>query len=200
MKEVLMDAPFLLSASPRKGNGDTIARLLCQWAREAAAPGLPQLHFLRDVHVRPCTACGFCALHPGRCALDGVPADQAGTLLRAIRRAPRLILIAPIWFYGPPAQLKALVDRAQTFWEAGNARSTDTPARTAHLIFTAARQNGPRLFEASGLILRCFARQLGFAVPGEPLTLRGLDGPDDLQNNPAALEQLRCWSRTELGW
>ena len=196
-----MNTPLLLSASPRRGNGDTIVRLLCQWAREARETRPPELRFLRDVRVLPCTACGFCATHPGQCALDGVAGDQAGALLRAIRQTPRLILVAPIWFYGPPAQLKALVDRAQTFWEAGTAPSVcDPPERTAHLIFTAARQSGPRLFEASGLILRCFARQMGFAVPGETLTLRGLDAPDDLQNAPEALKQLRRWSQTELGW
>lgn len=196
-----MNAPLLLSASPRRGNGDTIARLLCQWAREAR-PSLPlEVRFLRDTRVLPCTACGFCATHPEKCALDGTAGDQAGALLHAIRQAPRLIVVAPIWFYGPPAQLKALIDRAQTFWEAGNTVSAHgTSVQTAHLIFTAARQSGPRLFEASGLILRCFARQMGFVVPSDPLTLRGLDAPEDLQNSPDALERLRHWSHTELGW
>lgn len=196
-----MTPPLLLSASPRRGNGDTIVRLLQQWARETPEATPPETRFLRDVSILPCTACGFCTTHPGRCALDNTPGDQASALLHAIRQTSRLILISPIWFYGPPAQLKALVDRAQTFWEAGSATAVSAPpARTAHLIFTAARQNGPRLFEASGLILRCFARQLGFAVPGEPLTLRGLDAPDDLQHTPETLAQLRRWSRTELGW
>ena len=198
-KDVLMNAPLLLSASPRNGNGDAIVRLLCRWASETPSATLPDVRFLRDFRILPCTACGFCATHPGRCALDGTAGDQAGSLLHTIHQTSRLIVIAPVWFYGPPAQLKALVDRAQTFWEAGDGAST-TSGRTAHLIFTAARQNGPRLFDASSLILRCFARQLGFDVPGEPLTLRGLDAPDDLQHTPETLERLRLWSQAQLGW
>ena len=109
----------------------------------------------------------------GRGAVDG---DGAAGLFRRMERADSRILSIPVYFYGPPAQLKGFIDRAQLFWER---QRTPTPRRPAHAVLCAARTRGDRLFEANLLILRCFLDTLGFSLH-EPLLLRGVERPDDL--------------------
>jgi len=39
-----------------------------------------------------------------------------GPIFDAIREADRIIVATPIYFMGPSAQLKAMIDRCQAFW------------------------------------------------------------------------------------
>lgn len=169
-----MSRVLILSCSPRAGgNSDAAADIIKATLTEAGTDVLSLR--LREHPVRPCTGCGRCAGRPGRCLLEGKQ-DAASFLFTEIARASALVLTAPVYFYGPPAQLKALIDRCQTFWEAGG-KQTDRPA---FVVLAGARARGERLFEASLLILRCVLPVLGFALR-PPLLLRALDGPDALR-------------------
>ncbi len=195
-----MSGLLLISASPRKGNGDAIAEAVrSQLSRSGRRVRIVRL---ADWSVRPCNACGFCTSHPGQCALDNIKGEQGRKVLELVAQAAALLIVSPIWFYGPPAQLKALVDRSQCYWEAARTNSTPVkgssaacvsrtppPVRPAWNIYTAARKEGQRLFEASGLILRCFVRQMGF-VPQQDLHLRELDAPDAFLSSPEACAHL----------
>lgn len=162
----------LLACSPHpNGSTDAAARLLEQ-ALSSRGAAVDRIS-LRDYTIHPCIGCGYCSSHPGRCAFDG---DGAAGLFRRMERADCLILSIPVYFYGPPAQLKGFIDRAQLF---GERQRTPTPRRPAHAVLCAARTRGDRLFEANLLILRCFLDTLGFSLH-EPLLLRGVERPDDL--------------------
>ena len=164
----------LLACSPHpNGSTDAAARLLEQ-ALSSCGAAVDRIS-LRDYTIHPCIGCGYCSSHPGRCAFDG---DGAAGLFRRMERADSLILSIPVYFYGPPAQLKGFIDRAQIFWEQRR-EGTRTPRRPAHAVLCAARTRGDRLFEANLLILRCFLDTLGFSLH-EPLLLRGVERPDDL--------------------
>ena len=181
----------LLHASPRKhGNGAAICAAI---ASHLAQRGFSaRLVHLEAEHIHPCTACGSCAENPGRCIYDALEGDLARQVLESIAQAPALLIVAPVWFYGPPAHLKALIDRSQLFWEQ-NGGPMQEPQRPAWNVLTAGRRKGERLFEAGSLILRCFERQMGFA-PKEGLELRGLDSPEDFSASAEAQEQLKAWS------
>jgi len=182
------DATILLSASPREGNGTFLARRLVSRAL------FPIQHIcLSSYGVRPCIACGLCATQPGHCRFDGFPDDDGQKLLSLLYRAPAIIIMAPVYFYGPPAQLKALIDRSQVVWEARRRASAPPRRRPFAAVLTAARQQGERLFEASELILRCFASALGFSWM-EPLCLRGLDAPADAAASPETLATFDSWT------
>lgn len=183
----------ILTCSPRlDGNCDTAANLV---AKSAIDSGLQvKTLFLREYTVRPCCACGHCT-ERGECPLDQT--DDAGVLFQNIQTADVLLVIAPIYFYGPPAHLKTLIDRSQRFWAQSSAKShaqsqttfQNQKGRPAQIILCAGRTKGERLFDASLLILRCFLRTLD-RCPTSPLLIRGVDARHDLINKPDLVQQV----------
>ena len=170
----------LMACSPHAdGTTDTAARLLEQ-ALSSCGASVELIH-LRDHAVHPCTGCGHCSAHPGHCVFEH---DDAPALFDRIRLADRLVLVLPVYFYGPPALLKGFIDRAQLFW--ANPGPT-VPPRPASAVLCAARARGERLFEASLLILRCFLDTLGFDMQ-DPLLLRGTETPADLRGRTLELQ------------
>lgn len=160
-----------------------------------------QLVYLREHHVASCIACGGCARFARQTAntsnpdkpdnyLDangfflGCPfsvKDDSTFLLRALAGAASLALISPVYFYHLPAQLKALIDRTQPFWELQQSVQSSIQAkkRFCHVILLGARPKGDKLFEGSLLSLRYALAPLGITLP-EPLLLYGLEKPADL--------------------
>ena len=165
---------LILSCSPRRGgNCDSAARLLAEELHQCG------FHYgverLTDHKLRPCTACGYCDRHAGSCALDG-EGDEAGALLGRLSHASPLccsILVSPVYFYHLPAQLKALMDRSQRWW---NAEETSRPALGTALapVLVAARPRGDKLFAGAMLSLKYMALTMGFELL-PPLLLYGLD-------------------------
>ena len=175
--------PLVLGCSPRPGgNSDAALALFTQGL--AAAPESLAVRQLRDHQVLPCVACGSCARRPGS-ACPFEQRDTSTVLLHALNTAPALCLVSPMYFYHLPAQLKALVDRTQPFWEAWRHGMTTGPGfkRTAWVILLAARPKGQRLFEGSLLTLRYCFDALGIDM-AEPLCLYGVDAPGDLAADP----------------
>lgn len=179
---------LVMTASPRRGNCEAIARSLAASITESAAPD--SLLLLRKHHVEPCVGCGACA-GTGACVFDRQ--DQTRQVLHRIQTASALIVAAPVYFYGPPAQFKALIDRSQAIWEANGCRPAPGARRPAYVVLTAARKAGERLFDASLLILRCFFDVMGFQLQ-DSLLLRGLDGPEDFARSESAQDTLARWS------
>lgn len=65
-----------------------------------------------DIDIDPCLACDYCELGEG-CIIE----DAMQDLYALIDAADSLIVVSPIYFAGPPAQLKAVFDRFQVyFW------------------------------------------------------------------------------------
>ena len=197
-----MNTWLVLAASPRPhGNSEHAAGLVAACLRGAGLSA--EILLLRDHVLAPCTACGLCACLPGECSLDpdrsGQP-DAAAAILARLRAAAGLVVAAPVYFYGLPAQFKALVDRSQRYWAAHEDR-TDLdrllhPAqslRPAYAVLPAGRTRGERLFDGSLLTLRPFLHLLGFSLR-DHLPLRGLDAANALAEQPAQLSLLREWA------
>jgi Multimeric flavodoxin WrbA len=180
-------APLLLACSPRRnGNSDTALRIardvIYGPAVDAYGPeaAVPPVTYLRDHSVLPCISCGHCERNKGECPLRA--RDASGPLFHALETAPTLVLAAPIFFYHIPAQLKALIDRSQAAWMLRYVWNVPRPPRrTAHIILMGARQQGQKLFEGSLLSIKYWLELFGFDL-AEPLTLYGLEGPDDLRD------------------
>ncbi len=157
-----------------------------------------EITFLRNLSLVPCRACGRCSSRPDLpCPLDFEPPagpdapDDAARLLAGLADAPFVVLASPIYFYHLPAGLKALIDRGQIYWMRGQKA---VPGRKAHVILTAAREKGEKLFSGSLLTLKIFFAAFGLSL-AEPLLLRGLDGPADLRGNPGLTGQVRDYAR-----
>ena len=188
---------LVLSCSPRKAvNSDSAAELV---GGEFAArrPGLSlSVRRLSDIDIRACTACDYCAAHPGRCSMAGL--DETNRLLSALcapsPELPVSVIVSPIHFYHLPARLKALLDRSQYSWHLPPGEKPGRDAKLA-VVLLAARRQGARLFEGSLLTLRYVASALGLELV-EPLTLYGLDAPDALSRDGEAQARVREYARS----
>ena len=65
-----------------------------------------QVFKLNVMNIKPCQDCGGCE-KKGECIID----DDMNDIYDAIRKADRIILASPIFFFGLSAQAKAMIDR-----------------------------------------------------------------------------------------
>lgn len=113
----------VLSGSPRP-NGS------CAHLAQTLYDGLEDNGFRRrilrlsDYRIEGCIGCGACS-RTGECVLtdregarhaDGSVAQGFSELYGEIVVADALLLVAPVYFSGPPAQLKCFYDRLQFLW------------------------------------------------------------------------------------
>lgn len=138
-------SPLLLCVhgSPRAGgNTDTLLEHAARGARHAGAR-VEHLH-CRKLRVSGCTGCGACST-TGECALR----DDMDRVYAAVDAADALLVAAPVYFLGLPAQLKTLVDRFQCRWARRYVLDwTLPPARPGAFLATAGAPS-PRVFACS---------------------------------------------------
>ena len=188
-----MTPVLVLACSPRPGgNSDALADCFAEGVRSGGQPA--EVLRLRDFRVRPCTRCGRCATSPGRqCMLAA--GDDAEALFSRMLAAPLVCIAAPVYFYGPPAGLKAFIDRAQRFWRADGAGGTarqEGGALWAGLV--AGRPRGEKLFLGTELSLKYWCLALGLEL-AECHHCLNCDGPDALRQDRARCEVIRAWGR-----
>lgn len=80
-------------------------------------------------HIRPCLSCYACKKQ-GSCPV----VDDMACIYSHLSSDDVVILASPIYFYSFTAQLKAVIDRCQTFWVNPNTRVTE---RVGVLLLTA---------------------------------------------------------------
>ena len=99
---------LVLNGSPKKERSDTlcVTRAFLDGMREA---GEQQVHILDaiDQHVEYCTGCFACMHNGGTCIHE----DDMRGILEEILDSDLLILSFPLYCYGMPAPLKAIIDR-----------------------------------------------------------------------------------------
>ena len=99
---------LVLNGSPKKENSDTlrITRAFLEGMKDAAPQEIELIHVI-DKHVEYCRGCFACMRNGGSCVLD----DDMEGILEKILESELLIFSFPLYCYGMPAPLKALVDR-----------------------------------------------------------------------------------------
>lgn len=96
--------------SPRKDGNSEI--LLNETIRGIKENGHEVILFRpSDMDIAPCLNCGGCDT-TGLCVIE----DDMEKIYEAIRHGDRFIIASPIFFFGLPAQIKAPIDRCQTFY------------------------------------------------------------------------------------
>ena len=109
---------LFISGSPRSRTCVALIDLLEQGAKNAGAK--TQRFLLSKKHIVPCIGCESCHT-TGNCRLTGKTIngrfiDDYLELKAVLERVDALAIVAPLYFAGPPAQLKALYDRMQPYW------------------------------------------------------------------------------------
>ena len=175
-----------LLGSPRK-RGNTEVLLDSVLLGATAAGGEVETVCLCELNIQPCINCGGCD-KTGICVLE----DEMTPLYDKLLVADRVILAAPIYFYGVPAHAKAFVDRLQALWVRKNILKADgnwqeNPERKGFLISVAATK-GKRVFEGAILTMKYACDAIGITYGGEFL-VRGIDGRGDMGKAVGEMEK-----------
>lgn len=99
-----------IAGSPRR-NGNTDL-LLAELLKGAAGKGAEvKTIYLSNMNINPCQHCDFC-LKEGKCRIN----DDMQQIYDQLEQADVIVIASPVQFLGPPAQLKAMIDRCQCLW------------------------------------------------------------------------------------
>lgn len=172
--------------SPREGGNSDV---LLQKALEGAGQVGARVSSLRaaDLSIGGCLECGGCD-SSGKCVVD----DDMQEVYPRLEAADRIILAAPVFFYGFPSQLKALIDRAQSAWSGRMLKKTKQQRKThdsgqGYLIAVGATK-GEKLFEGMERVAKYFFDALDKDYRGG-LFFRGVDQQGAILRHPDALDQ-----------
>ncbi len=172
--------------SPRKGgNSDT----LLDKALEGAASAGAETRTLRAASLKMsgCLECGGCD-KTGECVVK----DAMQEVYPLFDWAEAIILSGPIFFYGLPAQVKAVIDRAQAHWarrllHKPKSQWSDYGSGIGYLIGVGATK-GKNLFEGTELTAKYFFDALDMDYGGG-LFFRKMEEKEAASSSPEALDE-----------
>jgi len=172
--------------SPRQGgNSDLLLDKVLEGARLAGAE--IKSVFARDLKILGCLECGGCD-ETGECIVD----DRMQEVYPLLEWADVIIFGSPIFFYGPPAQAKALIDRGQAMWNRRLLRKDKSEWKNyesgiGYLVAVGATK-GKNLFEGAQLTAKYFYDALDMDYGGG-LFFRGIDGKGAIADDPEPFDQ-----------
>ncbi len=99
---------LVLNGSPKREKSDTlhITRAFLDGMQDAASQKIHIINVI-DRHIEYCTGCFACKRNGGTCIHD----DDMQAILKEILESDLLLFSFPLYCYGMPAPLKALLDR-----------------------------------------------------------------------------------------
>jgi len=171
--------------SPRTGGNTEILLRECIRAVEEEGHGVT---LFRPSHMKisPCLNCGACE-DTGECIVD----DDMEKVYRAIREGDRFILASPIFFFGLTAQVKALIDRCQSFWCEKYLLKRPIPQKARGrkgLVLMVGGMKKETGFRCGDATATAFFRSI--SVPEhETLSFPGIDAKGAAREHPAALKE-----------
>jgi multimeric flavodoxin WrbA len=172
--------------SPRKGgNSDTLLEEALKGALSVGA----EVSSIRccELNITGCHECGGCD-KTGKCVVD----DDMQSVYPQLLEADAIILASPIFFYGIPAQAKAVIDRCQAMWckrllEKPDERRKIYDGGRGYLICVGATK-GKNLFDGSELVAKYWYDALDMSYEGGVL-IKAVEGKGDILKHPDAMQQ-----------
>ncbi|MCK5487880.1 MAG: NAD(P)H-dependent oxidoreductase, partial [Desulfobacterales bacterium] len=139
------------------------------------------------MNISPCQECGTCE-KKGFCPID----DDMQQVYPLLRQADIIIMATPIFFYGPTAQMKALIDRSQALWSLRNVFRLMDPGRKWRqgFLLSVGATKGKNLFEGTVLMAKYFFDAVGASFDGA-LTYKQIEGSGDIKKHPTALNEVK---------
>jgi multimeric flavodoxin WrbA/protein-tyrosine-phosphatase len=175
-----------LQGSPRKrGNTNFLLSTFLQAAEQRGA--VAQSVQVAERHILPCKEYVVCE-KKGYCPIDD---DMASEIYGLLRRAEIVVLASPIFFYNMTAQLKALVDRCQTFWARKYRLKLSDPLKQTRrgVLLGVGATRGKNLFEGMQLTAKYFFDAID-ARYGTNLLYRGIESAKDLASHPTVRQEV----------
>ncbi|HOT95454.1 MAG TPA: flavodoxin family protein [Methanoregulaceae archaeon] len=181
------------AGSPRRhGNSET----LLDWVLAAMASE-PDVEVEKvvvvDAGIGPCRGCNACE-RTGAC----VQQDGMTPLYDRILEADCVVLAAPIYCLGLPAQAKALIDRAQVYRSRRYVLGwpvipEERRGKRIGLFLSTAGQAWDHVFDAAIPSVKCFFHVAGFRERDlRYLLVRSVDESGAIRRHPTASEEARA--------
>jgi len=96
----------VVTGSPRSlGNAEMLADAFIEGARSAG--NIITKMNAGKMYINGCTDCQYCFSHDGACCQR----DDMQEIYEAMRKADMLVFASPVYWFGFPSQLKAVIDR-----------------------------------------------------------------------------------------
>ncbi len=175
-----------IHSSPRTDSNSDILLLRALEGAKAEGAETEEI-FARELKMEGCRECGGCD-ETGACVVED---DMQGVYPKLIG-ADAVIVSSPVFFYGPPAQLKALIDRCQAMWNRRmlnkKGKDLDRYDSGKGFLIAVGATKGERLFEAMKLIAKYFFDALDMSFEGG-LFFKGVETKGEINKHPEALEQ-----------
>jgi len=176
-----------LQGSPRlKGNTNTLLNTFTAEAKRMGAD--TRIIHVSEKNIEPCKEYIVCE-KKGYCPIQD---DMPREIYPLLRRADIVVAATPIFFYNCTAQLKAVIDRCQTFWARKYKLKLKDPAgetRRGYLLAVGATR-GKNLFEGLNLTASYFFDAIDARFEGS-LTYRGIEHRKDMEQHPTMKEDVR---------
>lgn len=171
-----------LQGSPRIKGNTSILLLSFLAEAERLGAGTQYLNVAKK-NISPCQECGVCE-KKGFCPID----DDMQEIYPLLRQADIIVMATPIFFYGPTAQMKALIDRSQALWARKYVHRLTDPGRKWRRGFLLAlgATKGKNLFEGVNLTAKYFFDAVGASFDGS-LTYKQIEGSGDIKKHPTAI-------------
>lgn len=175
-----------LQGSPRKKGNTHFLLSACLQAAENRG-GRTRLIQVAERRIQPCMEYVVCE-RKGTCPIKD---DMGGEIYGLLRQAEIIVLASPIFFYNMTSQLKALVDRCQTFWARKYRLKLRDPLKGTRrgFVLSVGATQGQNLFEGLQLTARYFFDAIDARYEGS-LVYRGIEGPQDLEQHPTVREDI----------
>ena len=124
---------LVFNGSPKRGKSDTmhITRAFLEGMKQA---GRQDVHIIDvvDRHIEYCTGCFACKRNGGMCIHD----DDMCRILEEILESDLLLFSFPLYYYGMPAPLKALLDRTMPLSSMAMQKAGDRYAHVGQADFS----------------------------------------------------------------
>lgn len=156
----VMSKKLIVCASPRiKGRSSHIASFLSERLRGKGVE--VELFSLAQHPIAPCTACDAC-MNSYTCIIK----DDMRNLYPILDTVDELIVVSPVYFSGPPAQFKALLDRLQPYyWKArGMQRRKAQITKRPVTLYVVGQGGDPHGFEPLIGCVRSATALAGFSL------------------------------------
>ena len=101
----------ILFGSPRK-NGNTIQLVQTMTDALKKKGHSIRMFYLNDLNIKPCQGCYTCFKN-GSCKIN----DDMKDIRKYIMAADLIVYATPIYWFGPSAQLKLVIDRSMAFMD-----------------------------------------------------------------------------------
>ncbi|KJR41306.1 NADPH-dependent fmn reductase [Candidatus Magnetoovum chiemensis] len=137
--------------------------------------------------IAPCANCGGCE-KTGECVIK----DEMQQVYDAIKEGERFILVSPVFFFGLPSQIKALIDRCQAIWSDKyllNKSMPETSNGREGLVVTVGGMKKQVGFECSNSCATAFFRTISVQAH-EHLFFKDIDAKGAILEHPDMIEQV----------